>query len=281
MAPLICNRTGTINTVLDQYPGYRCVDWHSEKSLLILVSQMYSGSRKLVSNMIVLQVDTGHVLFSSDKHLYYQALFNAAGTHVLLEAFKQKPVWVELSSGAIVNTLPVEIRLMNGTYRHEQNQLYLPLENKKAWLQVDGSLFTSTLVKTPFAGRVSKMHYRNGRFLLLTEDDKLFCCDEQFKTLWQCNFLELGKDAGRVYGSDILVTEDGTLVSVSASATEANGWGAEYVLDIENGTVKQVIQNYQGRGRVAGSYFGRELMLHSQRLLHLDTGEVKDFSPQV
>jgi hypothetical protein len=270
----------------EQYPGYQVVAWHAGAGLLVLNSPWIQGGRKLVTNLLVMRPATQEVVYSTNRHMYYNAVFNASGSHLLLEAYNQKLAWVELSTGEMVEELKPELRLDNGTFNPHQNLFYFPLENKKSWLQVDGSTFAGTLIKTPYPHRAHKVRYVEAlqRYLLLTEGNILICCDEQLKTLWQRNFSEMGDDTGTVFGSDILVTEDNERICISASSTESNRWGADFVLDMHTGEPLHIIQGYHQQGRVAGSYFGRQVLLHPMKVMDLDTGTVEawtlpDFLP--
>lgn len=286
VAPLVYHIADQRVQAWEQYPGYEVVAWHSGVGLLVLNSPLIKGSRKLVTNLVVMRLATQEVVYSTDRHMYYNAVFNAGGSHLLLEAYSQKQAWVDLATGAIVAELKPEVRQYNGTFNPHQNIFYFPLENKKAWLQVDGSTFEGTLIKTPYPDRAHKVIYVEAlrQYLLLTEGNILICCDDQLKTIWQRNFSEMGDDAGSVFGSDILVTEDHELVCISASSTESNRWGADFVLDIKTGEPRHIIQGYHQQGRVAGSYFGRRVLLHPMKVMDLETGAVEawtlpDFLP--
>lgn len=263
----------------EQYPGYNVVAWHPGNRLLVLNSPLIIGSRKLVSRLVVMDIDTQEERYSTNRHLYYNALFNSAGTHILLEAYGQKPSWVDIATGEIVAVVPSTVRLGDGTYDPVQDVFYFPMEKKKAYIRVDGANFTCTIVKTPYPDLVSKITWWNGQYLILTQGNILFCCDQQFQPLWQRNFSDLGGDSGQVHGTDILVTEDDELICLSASASEANEWGVEYVLDRKTGAVRNIIQSRRGRGRITGAYFHHHVFLYTMKLLDLDTGVVDNFLP--
>ncbi|HEY9260942.1 hypothetical protein [Chitinophaga sp.] len=277
VAPLVYHIDEKRLQAWQQYPGYQVIAWHAGTGLLVLNSAWIQGGRKLVTNLIVMRVATQEVVYSTNRHMYYNAVFNAGGSHLLLEAYNQKLAWVDLSTGEIVAELKPEVRLYNGTFNPHQNLFYFPLENKKSWLQVDGATFAGTLIKTPYPHRAHKVTYVEAlqRYLLLTEGNILICCDGELKILWQRNFSEMGDDTGVVFGSDILVTEDQERICISASATESNRWGADFVLDMNTGEPRHIIQGYHMRGRIAGSYFGRQVLLHPMKLMDLDTGEVE------
>lgn len=278
-APLWYDTTHERVQLWKQYPGYSVVAWHPGNRWLVLNSPMIIGSRKLVSRMVVMNIDTQEELYSANRHLYYNALFNSAGTHILLEAYSQKPVWVDIATGETVAVVPSAVRLGDGTYDPFQDVFYFPMEKQKAYIRVDGADFTCTKVKTPYPDLVSKITWWNGQYLILTHGNVLFCCDQQFQPLWQRNFSDLGGDSGQVHGTDILVTEDDALICLSAGATESNGWGVEYVLDRKTGAVRNIIQSEQGRGRIIGAYFHHYVLLYTMKLLNLDTGAVEAFLP--
>lgn len=263
-----------------QYPGYQVVTWHAGTGLLVLNSPWITGGRKLVTNLVVMRVATQEVAFSTNPHMYYNAVFNNSGSYLLVEAYNQKPAWIDISTGDIVAELKPELRLADGTFNPHSNTFYFPLEKKKAWLAVDGASFTGTLMKTPFPDRVHKVQYVASlkQYLVLTEGNVLLCCDDQLKPVWQRNFSEMGSDSGNIFGSDMLVTEDQELVCVSASATEGNRWGADYVLDLKTGEPRYIVQGYHMRGRIAGSYFGRQVLLHPMKVMDLETGTVASWT---
>lgn len=278
-APLLYDTTDQRIQEWPEYPGYSVVAWHSGTRQLVLNSPWIHGSRKLVTNLVVINVDTSEVVYRTGRHMYYNALFNGAGTHLLLEAYNQKPLWVNVLTGDAGAVLPSEIRLANGTYNPEQDVFYFPLEKKKAYLRVDGLDFSSSLVKTPYPDKVNKINFSNGQYLVLTEGNILFCCDQQFQPLWQRNFSEMGDHSGMVAGTDLLVTEDGELLCISAGSTETNTWGVEYVLYKQTGEVRNIIPGEQGRARVSGGYFGRQVFLYTMKLLDLETGAIAHFLP--
>ncbi|MGF6849200.1 hypothetical protein QFZ51_004435 [Chitinophaga sp. W3I9] len=263
----------------EQYPGYSVVAWHPGNRLLVLNSPLIIGSRKLVSRLVVMNIDTQKELYSTSRHLYYNAFFNGAGTHILLEAYSQKPSWVDIATGEIVAVVPFGLRLADGTYDPFQDVFYFPMEKQKAYIRVDGADFTCTKVKTFYPDLVSKITWWNGQYLILTQGNILFCCDQQFQPLWQRSFSDLGGDSGQVHGTDILVTEDDELICLSASASETNGWGVAYVLDRKIGAVRNIIQGERGRGRITGAYFHHQVFLYTMKLLDLNTGAVHDFLP--
>ncbi|SEW51896.1 hypothetical protein [Chitinophaga arvensicola] len=278
-APLLYNSKDEQVQQWPQYPGYSVIAWHPATRRLVLNSQWIKGSRKLVTRLVVMNIDTQEEVYSTERHMYYNALFNGAGTHLLLEAYNQKPLWVDLLTGDAIAVLPSEIRLANGTYNPEQDVFYFPLEKKKAYLRVDGADFSSSLVKTPYSDKVDQLVFTNGQYLVLTEGNLLFCCDQQFRPIWQRNFSDMGGDSGRVTGTGLVVTEDDQLLCISASSTESNRWGVEYILYKQTGEVRNTLPGEQGRGRVAGGYFDHQVLLFTMKLLDLQTGAVADFLP--
>lgn len=280
VAPLVYNIDTQRMQAWEQYPGYSVVAWHADSGLLVLNSPWIHGSRKLVTNLVVMRPETQEIVYSTNRHMYYNAVFDGTANHLLLEAYNQKPAWIALPTGNIVAELKPELRLDNGTFNPHKNLFYFPPEKKKVWLEVDGSSFAGTLVKTPYPDRVHKLRYVAAlrQFLLLTEGSVLICCDDQFNTIWQRNFSQMGNDSGHVYGSDLLVTEDHELVCISASSTEGNRWGADYVLDMKTGEPRHIIQGAHLRGRITGGYFQRQVFLYPMKLLDLDTGMVTAFT---
>ncbi|MBO9732595.1 MAG: hypothetical protein J7623_28385 [Chitinophaga sp.] len=276
MAPLVYYVNESRVQAWPQYPGYRVVAWHAGSGLLVLNSPWIKGARKLVTNLVVMRVATQEVLFSTNRHMYYNAVFDNSGQHLLVEAYNQKPAWINISTGDIVAELKPELRLAVGTFNPHTNTFYFPLEKKKAWLAVDGATFTGIVMKTPYPDRVYKVVYIADlrQYLVLTDGNILLCCDDQLRPIWQRNFSAMGNDAGSIFGSDILVTEDQELVCVSASATAGNEWGADFVLDINTGEPRYILQGYYMRGRIAGSYFGRQVLVHPMKVMGLETGVV-------
>lgn len=276
-APLLYDTTDERIQEWPEYPGYSVVAWHAGTRRLVLNSPWIKGSRKLVTHLVVINADTSEVVYSTDRHMYYNALFNGGGTHLLLEAYNQKPLWVNVLTGDAGAVLPSEIRLADGTYNPEQDVFYFPLEKKKAYLRVDGVDFSSSQVKTPYPDKVSKIIFSNGQYLVLTEGNILFCCDQQFQPLWQRNFSDMGDHSGRA--TSVLVTEDDQLLCISASSTETNRWGVEYVLYKQTGEVRNIIPGEQGQGRVVGGYFDHRVLLYTMKLMDLETGAVAHFLP--
>jgi hypothetical protein len=278
--PLVYHIDDNSVQVWSQYPGYQVVAWHAGAGLLVLNSQWITGGRKLVTRLVVMRPNTQEEVYSTNRHMYYHAVFNSSGSHLLLEAYGQKPAWVDISTGEIVAELKPELRLVNGTFNHHKNIFYFPPEKKKVWLEVDGATFTGTMVKSPFADKVYNMHYIAPlqQFLLLTEGNVLIFCDDQFNPLWERNFKAMGDNSGHIIGSDLLVTEDEQLVCISASSTQGNSWGADFVLDLKTGEPVNIIQGVQYRGRITGGYFNRQVLLYTMQLMHLETGVVEPFT---
>lgn len=279
IAPLLYDTTNERVQLWEQYPGYSLVTWHPGNRWIVLNSPWIKGSRKLVTQLVVMHIDTQEVLYTTNRHMYYNAVFNGPGTHILLEAYNQKPSWVDIATGETVAVIPSELRLADGTYDQQQDVFYFPMEKKKAYIRVDGATFTCTQVKTPYKDQVSKITWWEGQYFILTHGNLLFCCDQQFQVQWQRNFSEMGGDSGNIHGTDILITEDNTLLCLSASSTEANRWGVEYVLNRQTGEIHKIIQNEEGRGRVSGAYFHHRILLYTMKELDLDTGAVHDFLP--
>lgn len=62
----------------------------------------------------------------------------------------------------------------------------------------------------------------------------------------------------------------------TSTSTKTNNWGAEFVINSENGELINQIEGNQFRGRFATNYFDNKVLLHTFKTIDLLTGEVSE-----
>lgn len=106
----------------------------------------------------------------------------------------------------------------------------------------------------------------------------MYCFDINYKIKWSKDFNYLGKEGDRISPSYLFITEDEQFLCVTASATETNNWGAEYVVDSTNGEIVRQIESYQFRGRFKSDFFDNKVLLYNLKTIDLMSGQVSDFA---
>lgn len=263
---------------LDGYADWEpCSISPDGKRLAIRTTCSHKGAYR--TELTVIERSDNKVLYNTKDYFVYDVAFNATGDRLLLVADKRKPFCYDVLTQQITAQLPKQIRAYKGDLDIQQDIFFAPCETVKDTCYLfsfqTGKTGTIKLGTNALISRV-KFSRDLGNIYVITETNVLYCFDRAYKIIWQTDFNYLGKAGGRINPSDIFSSEDGGLLCVYTSSTEANNWGAEYVIDSANGEIVRQIENYQFRGRVADNYFGNKVLTHKCTTLDLVTGEVSE-----
>lgn len=261
---------------LDNYSDWKAkgISRDGKKIAIITISP---STRAYRDHLIIMDHNNENILLDTHDYLIYDIEFNASGNQVLIIADKKKPFCYDLSLNKITAELPKLIRAYKGDLDIENDIFIAPCEKTKdtCYLFNFNNGKTET-IKFGTKEIITRVKYSiDYAFLyLITNSNLLYCFDRNYKLKWSKDFNSLGKAGGRINASKIFSTEDGKYLAVEASSTETNQWGAEYVIDSENGEIIKQIEGYQFRGRFSHDFFDNKILLYKYGTIDLLSGEV-------
>jgi len=255
------------------------LDWKPEsispdgRKIAITINSQQTKLEK--TDLVVIEHDTNTVLLNNYKYYVYDIAFDITGSKLLVVANNKKPFCLDIIKNEIIAELPKLIRLYKGDLDLQNDTFLAPCEQKKETCYLFNFKTGQTDVqKIGTKEIISRVKYSVDftSIYVITETNILYCFDRNFKTKWSKDFNSLG----RINSSEIFSTEDGNYVAVYSTSTKTNNWGAEFVINSEDGELINQIEGYQFRGRFATNYFDNKVLLHTFKTTDLLTGEVSE-----
>ncbi|MDJ1484256.1 hypothetical protein QNI16_27410 [Cytophagaceae bacterium YF14B1] len=265
-----------------QEPLIEYNDWEASslspdgKRIIIERPTIYKGASK--KEISVIDYQANQVVYNTSSYYVFDTAFNASGDKLLIVANKKKPFCYDLTSQQIVAELPHQIRLYEGDLDIHTDIFIAPVERLKGTCCVfDFKTGQTDSITVDTKARISNVKFSPDLSCIYAiANNSLYSLDRDYQIIWKKDFTYLGKKGGEINASDIFSSEDEKLLCLSASATETNQWGADYVVDSSSGEIIRQIEGYHLRGRIKSNYFGNQVLLATLTTLDLSTGLVSD-----
>lgn len=262
-----------------EYENWEPITISNNSELLILKSQWISHRGTNKTELIILNIKTEEIIFSTKDFLVYDSIFDKENDRVLLDVHNKKLFSLDLKTLEKTELPKKELRIYKGTFNSFENKFYVPSETKKKCVFCFSFETGETdEILIAVIGKIDKIKFfsKKRTFVVLTSENILYSFSENFKIKnWQLDFKELGDKPSNI-SQKIFSSESQDFIFLSASSTIKNNWGVNYCVDFKTGNILNYINNMQGRGRIAEQFFGNEVLLHSGKTTDMISGKIRE-----
>ncbi len=274
---MFLNFDNNTSRLLKDYEDWEPITISENSELIILKSQWisYKGTNK--TELIVLNIKTEEVIFSTKDFLVYDAIFNRENDSILLDAYNKKLFSIDLRTLDKIELPKKKLRIYKGAFNRFENKFYVPSETKKKCVFCFSfeSGKTDEILVDVIAKIDSIKFFDKEKTFILLSSNILYSFSENFKIQnWQLDFNRL-EDKPSNISPKIFSSESQDLIFLSASSTIKNNWGVDYCVDLKKGIIVNFINNVQGRGRIAEHFFENEVLLHSGKTMNMVSGKIR------
>ncbi len=273
------NFNNNTSKLLKEYEDWEPIAISDNLELIILNSKWISHRGTNKTELIILNIKKGEIIFSTKDYLVYDSIFDKGNDRVLLDVYNKKLFSIDLKTLEEIELPKKELRIFKGTFNNFENTFYVPSETKKKCIfcfSFDTGKTDEILIDV--IGKIDKIKFFNKEktFVILSSENILYSFSENFKMKnWQLDFKEL-EDKPSNISQKIFSSESQDLIFLSASSTIKNNWGVDYCIDLEKGIILSYINNQQGRGRIAEHFFENKVLLHSGKIMDMVSGRIEE-----
>ncbi|WP_298504622.1 hypothetical protein [uncultured Maribacter sp.] len=263
--------------LLQEYEDWEPITISDNSELLILKSQWISHRGTNKTELIILNIKTEEIIFSTKDYLVYDSIFDKRNNRILLDVYNKKLFSLDLRNFEKTELPKKELRICKGTFIRFKNEFYVPSETKKKCIFCFSFETGETdEILIDVIGKIEKIKFlsREKTFVLLSSENILYSFSNNFNTKnWQIDFKQL-EDKPNNISRKIFSSESQDLIFLSASSTIKNNWGVDYCIDLKNGNILSYINNVKGRGRIAEHFFENQVLLHSGKTMDMISGKI-------